>query len=136
MAYKASVNLINKPGNLKGIASVSVNDEFAVRGLRIYEGENGLFVSMPSRKTENGYEEICFPTTRESREALHSAVLEAYEYKLSQQEEQTNEKGKETKKTGKKQSQKRSDEHNGDKHTAEATEEQDEQTETAPEMSM
>ena len=37
MNYKASVNLINKPGSLKGVASVSINDEFVVKG----QGEEG-----------------------------------------------------------------------------------------------
>ena len=50
MDYKANVTLMTKPGSLKGVASVSINEEFVVKGLRIYEGDNGPFVSMPSRK--------------------------------------------------------------------------------------
>lgn len=78
MNYKASVNLINKPGSLKGVASVSINDEFVVKGVRIFEGNDGLFVSMPPRKAGAKYEDICFPITKEGRENLHSAVLEVY----------------------------------------------------------
>ena len=99
MDYKANVTLMTKPGSLKGVASVSINEEFVVKGLRIYEGDNGPFVSMPSRKVGENYEDICFPITAEGREALHSAVLEAYEQKLTQQEEQTNEEGKNNKKS-------------------------------------
>jgi stage V sporulation protein G len=54
-------------------------------GIRAYasatvEGcRDGIFVSMPSRKTENGYKEICFPVTKEFREQLHKAVLDSYQ---------------------------------------------------------
>lgn len=102
MEYKASVNLMNKPGNLKGFANVTIGDEFVVKGLRIIEGEKGLFVSMPSRKVGEDYDDICYPITAEAREKLTGAVMKAYEYKLSQQEGQTNEEGKSDKKSGKK----------------------------------
>lgn len=136
MDYKASVTIIDKPGNLKGLASVSVGEGFAVTGIRILEGENGLFVSMPSRKTEGGYKDICFPTTKESREELHNAVMEAYEYKLEHREEQTNEKGKESKKSAKGKSQKCQADQSQDEQSAADAQEQDEQTEATPEMSM
>ncbi len=136
MDYKANVTLTTKPGSLKGMASVSLNDEFVIKGVRIYEGEKGLFVSMPSRKVGEKFEDTCFPITNESREALHSAVLKAYEQKLTQQEEQTNEEGKDNKKSGNKKSQKHSDVPKADENNEEMSEDQDEQTETGPEMSM
>ena len=136
MDYKANVSLTTKPGSLKGLASVSINEEFVVKGIRIYEGDNGPFVSMPSRKVGENYEDICFPITAEGREALHSAVLEAYEQKLAQQEEQTNEEGKNNKKSGNKKSQKQSAEHNADENSEEMSEDQEEQIEAGPEMSM
>ena len=102
MNYKASVNLINKPGSLKGVATVSINDEFVVKGVRIFEGNDGPFVSMPSRKAGAKYEDICFPITKEGRENLHSAVLEVYEQKLKQQEEQIREEKEENEKARKK----------------------------------
>ena len=136
MDYKANVSLTTKPGSLKGLASVSINEEFVVKGIRIYEGDNGPFVSMPSRKVGESYEDICFPITAEGREALHSAVLEAYEQKLAQQEEQTNEEGKNNKKSGNKKSQKQSAEHKADENSEEMSEDQEEQIEAGPEMSM
>ena len=129
MNYKASVNLINKPGSLKGVASVSINDEFVVKGVRIFEGNDGPFVSMPSRKAGAKYEDICFPITKEGRENLHSAVLGAYEQKLTQQEEQNHEEGKETKKAGNKKSQKRSDGQKTAESNTELQADQNEQTE-------
>ena len=53
-------------------------------GNQIVEGgKDGLFVSMPSRKTQDGYKDICFPVTAEFRKELHQAVLGAYEQALT-----------------------------------------------------
>ena len=57
---------------------------FGVRGIKIVErGKEGLFVSMPSRKTQDGYRDICFPVTAEFRNELHTAVLDAYHQALT-----------------------------------------------------
>lgn len=57
---------------------------FAVRGIKIVEGgKDGLFMSMPSRKTQDGYKDICFPVTEEFRNELKQAVLGAYGEALS-----------------------------------------------------
>ena len=136
MNYKASVNLINKPGSLKGVALVSIDNEFVVKGVRIYENDNGPFILMPSRKVGENYEDIFFPITAESRNALHKAVIGAYEQKLTQQEEQTNEEGKNNKKSGNKKSQKQSDDIKKDENNEEMSENPEEQTEAGPEMSM
>ena len=136
MEYKANVNLMTKPGNLKGFATVTINEEFVVKGLRIIEGEKGPFVSMSSRKVGENYEDICFPITAEVREKINTAVINAYEQKLSQQEEQTSENSKSDKKSGKKQSQKSSNVPKADENDKEISEAQEEQTEAGPEMSM
>ena len=136
MDYKANITLTTNPGKLKAFASISINDEFVVKGIRIYENEKGPFILMPYRKVGENYEDICFPITAEGRESLHNAVIKAYEQKLSQQEEQTNEEGKTNKKSGNKKSQKHSDEHKADENGEEMSEDQEEQTEAGPEMSM
>lgn len=69
-------------------------------------------------------------------ENLHSAVLEAYEQKLTQQEEQNHEEGKETKKAGNKKSQKRSDGQKTAESNTELQADQNEQTEAVPVMNM
>lgn len=64
---------------MKGIATVILNDEFAVHDIRVIEGSNGLFIAMPSRKTVNGdYRDIAHPITKESRAKFEEAVLNAY----------------------------------------------------------
>ena len=74
-------------GNLKGIASANFDDCFAVTGIRILDSQKGLFVSMPNRKVGNEYKDICFPVTKEFREELNSAVLNAYHQKLEESQE-------------------------------------------------
>lgn len=65
-------------GNAKAVAQVTINNEFAIKGIKVYEGEKGLFVSMPSRKIGSEYQDIVFPITAEARAQLNSAVLETY----------------------------------------------------------
>ncbi len=62
-------------GSVKAIASANLDDCFAVKNIRVVEGKNGLFVSMPSYKGADGeYHDLCFPTTPELRKQLNSAA--------------------------------------------------------------
>ncbi len=67
---------------MKGIASVTLDDCFVVKGIRILEGDNGLFIAMPSRKviTENGEEhkDVAHPINAETRQMFTDAILEEY----------------------------------------------------------
>jgi stage V sporulation protein G len=85
MKYDVKINSIRPEGNPKAIASVNINDSFAIRSVKIMEGSNGLFVSMPSYKAGNGeYKDICFPCTKEAREQFNDAVIDAYQQALAQ----------------------------------------------------
>ncbi len=71
-------------GSTRAYASATIGGCFAVRGIKVVEGgRDGLFVSMPSRKTTDGYKEVCFPVTAEFRNELHNAVLDAYQQALA-----------------------------------------------------
>ena len=76
-----NVRKIDKEGSrMKGIASVLWDDSFAVHDIRIIEGDNGLFIAMPSRKTATGgYRDIAHPINPEVRKMFEDAILEAYE---------------------------------------------------------
>ena len=67
-------------GHVKGMASVVLNDQFQIRGLRIMEGDNGLFVGYPVDPFYKGedFRSLCFPTTRQLREHIENCVLEKY----------------------------------------------------------
>ena len=75
-----NVRKIEKEGSrMKGIASVLIDDSFAVHDIRIIEGDNGLFIAMPSRKTAvGGYRDIAHPINPEVRAMFEEAVFEAY----------------------------------------------------------
>ena len=75
-----NVRKIEKEGSrMKGIASVLIDDCFAVHDIRIIEGENGLFIAMPSRKTATGeYKDVCHPINPDVRTEFTNAVLDAY----------------------------------------------------------
>lgn len=65
---------------LKAWVSVTFDDSFVVHNLKVIEGNRGLFVAMPSRRTETGeHRDIAHPINSEFREELERAVLEAYE---------------------------------------------------------
>ena len=74
MQLEVRIHSIRPSDSIKGTASVNINGAFAVRGIKIIEGSNGLFVSMPSYKAGNEYKDICFPITQECRKQLHDAV--------------------------------------------------------------
>ena len=67
-------------GKMVGMASVILNDQFQIRGLRIMEGENGLFVGYPMDPFYKGddFRSLCFPITRQLREHIENCVLEKY----------------------------------------------------------
>lgn len=71
-------------GRMKGYANITLNDQFQIRGLRIMEGENGLFVAYPNDPFYKGedYRSVCFPVTRQLREHIENCVLEKYQASL------------------------------------------------------
>ena len=75
-------------GNVKAIASVILSDQFMIRGLRVMNGENGLFVSYPIDPFFKGesFRTVCNPITRALREHVENAVLEKYQQALATSE--------------------------------------------------
>ena len=64
---------------LKAIASVTIDDCFVIHELRIIDGDNGLFIAMPSRKLPEGeFKDIAHPINTETREQLEKAILDEY----------------------------------------------------------
>lgn len=68
-------------GHIKGLASVVLNDQMLIRGLRVMDGENGLFVGYPNDPFYKGedFRTICNPITRQLREHIENCVLEKYQ---------------------------------------------------------
>lgn len=65
MKVDVKISSIRPEGSLRAIASVNLNDCFAIRNVKVMEGSNGLFAAMPSYKAGNGeYRDICFFSSR------------------------------------------------------------------------
>ncbi|NLB41534.1 MAG: septation regulator SpoVG [Clostridiales bacterium] len=73
------IRKIGSDGKMKAVASVTFDNEFVVHDIKVIEGQNGLFIAMPSRKTPDGeYRDIAHPINSETRERLQDLVLERY----------------------------------------------------------
>ena len=65
---------------MKAVASVTFDSVVVVHDIKIIEGDRGVFIAMPSRKTPDGrYRDIAHPITAEARAQLQEAILEKYE---------------------------------------------------------
>ena len=78
------IRTLHTSGPVLADASVDLNGCFAIRGVKVMDGSNGPFVSMPSYKSGKEYKDICFPCTKEFRQEFHQAVLDAYRQTLDQ----------------------------------------------------
>ena len=73
------VRKIIPEGKLKGIISVTFDDAFAVHDIKVVQGDERLFVAMPSRKDDNGvFRDIVHPISSESRAQMESEILGDY----------------------------------------------------------
>lgn len=69
---------------LKAFASITFDDSFVVRGLKVINGSQGYFVSMPSRKRKDGsYQDIAHPINNDMRKEIEDKVLDAFEKELN-----------------------------------------------------
>ena len=71
---------VDEEGKLKAIASVTFDDEFVVHDIKVIDGQNGLFIAMPSRKIGNGeFRDVAHPLSSETRNRIKDAIFEEYE---------------------------------------------------------
>lgn len=74
------LKVIDDHNRLKAIAAITIDDCFVIHELRVIEGDNGLFIAMPSKKLQNGeFRDIAHPINSETRELIEQEVLKAYE---------------------------------------------------------
>lgn len=79
------IRLVNKDDNkLKAVASITIDECFVVHDIKVIESADGVFIAMPSRKTNDGeYKDIAHPLNTETRETLKQAILKAYNDELN-----------------------------------------------------
>ena len=74
------VRKISKEGKMQAVVSVTIDDEFVVHDIKVIEGDKGLFIAMPSRRSSDGeYRDVAHPINTSTRERLQAVILEAYE---------------------------------------------------------
>ena len=67
-------------GRLRAVVSVTVDDMLAVHDIKVVQGDERLFVAMPSRKDENGvFRDIIHPISASARRMFEETILDAYE---------------------------------------------------------
>ena len=110
---------------LRAFASVTFDEEFAVKGIKVMDGKKGLFISMPAQASSEGeYYDVAYPITKKFREELEDAVITAFE---EEDEEEEKPKKKSSKKSSKKSTSKKSK-----KKVEEEDEDEDEDEEDIP----
>ena len=79
-------------GKIKAIGSLTIDNAFVVHGIKIVEGQNGIFMAMPSRRTPDGkYRDIAHPISQEVRDDIQAKAFAAYYEALAEAErEQAN----------------------------------------------
>src|SRR6476660_2606180 len=78
---------VNSEGRMKAIASITIDNEFVVHDIRVIDGNNGMFVAMPSKRTPDGeFRDIAHPISSTTRQKIQDAVLEVF-YRAEETEE-------------------------------------------------
>ena len=79
------VRKLTAEGRMKAVVSVTFDDCFVVHDIKVIEGQEKLFIAMPSRKTPDGeFKDIAHPINAEMRELLQETILAKYEESLSE----------------------------------------------------
>ena len=74
------VRRVAKEGKLKAVVSMTIDDVFVVHDIKVIEGEKGLFIAMPSKKTADGeYRDIAHPINSQTREIIQKSILDSYQ---------------------------------------------------------
>lgn len=74
------IRKVEKESKMKAIVSITIDHEFVVHDIKVIEGEKGLFIAMPSRKSADGeYHDIAHPINSGTRERLQTLILEEYQ---------------------------------------------------------
>ncbi|WP_026491506.1 MULTISPECIES: septation regulator SpoVG [unclassified Butyrivibrio] len=74
------VRKVAKQGKMRAIVSITLDNEFVVHDIKVIEGDKGLFIAMPSKKSVDGeYRDIAHPINSDTRRLLQDTILKAYD---------------------------------------------------------
>ena len=73
------IRKINDESKMKAVVSITFDDEFVVHDIKIIEGQNGLFIAMPSRKMGEGdFRDIAHPLVSETRNKIRKQLKQEF----------------------------------------------------------
>lgn len=79
------IRKISDESKMKAVVSITFDDEFVVHDIKIIDGQNGLFIAMPSRKVSEGnFRDIAHPLNSETRTKIKDTILAEYEKLLAE----------------------------------------------------
>ncbi len=82
------VRKVAKEGKMKAVVSITIDDEFVVHDIKVIEGEKGMFIAMPSRKSTDGeYRDIAHPLNSATRDRIQTIILNKYEKAMAEDSE-------------------------------------------------
>ncbi|MDY2790085.1 MAG: septation regulator SpoVG [Lachnospiraceae bacterium] len=81
------IRKVTKEGKMKAVVSITLDDEFVVHDIKVIEGEKGLFIAMPSRKSSDGeYRDIAHPINSTTRDIIQKLILSKYQQMLEEED--------------------------------------------------
>lgn len=81
------VRKVEKEGKMKAVVSITIDQEFVIHDIKVIEGDRGLFIAMPSKRTADGeFRDIAHPINSDTREAIQNIILDSYKKSLSEAE--------------------------------------------------
>ena len=84
------IRKVSDEGKMKSVVSITFDNEFVVHDIKIIDGQNGLFIAMPSRKMGEGdFRDIAHPLDSETRNKIREAIFEEYEKALNEMAKET-----------------------------------------------
>lgn len=81
-------NKEKEDSRMKAIATVTLDEAFVITGIRVIQGDDKMFIAMPSRKVSEGvYDDIAHPVNQETRKMFEDAIFKAYDEMQKSSEE-------------------------------------------------
>ncbi len=78
------VRLVDRESKMKAVVSITIDDVFVIHDIKVIDGEKGLFIAMPSRRTSDGeYKDIAHPINSATRENIQNLIIARYKEVLA-----------------------------------------------------